>query len=102
MAPSYGTASGDAQRPNGNADDANEESALLGKPENGGGMGKRLRKHMTQDVSTSWGDIILLGSYIITGLLDSCGTSTWGSFLSMQTGKSQSNDRIIAIRTDLH
>lgn len=41
---------------------------------------------MTANVSTAWGDLALLSSYIITGLVDSCAVFIWGSFLSMQTG----------------
>ena len=86
MAPSYGTVSGDSPTQNGSTNVADEERApLLGKHEDGG-IGKRFREHMTANVSTAWGDIALLGSYIITGLLDSCSVFIWGSFLSMQTG----------------
>lgn len=86
MAPSYGTVSQDTRTQNGSADVADEESApLLGKP-NGGTVAQRLHKHMTENVSNAWGDIALLGSYVITGLLDSCSVFIWGSFLSMQTG----------------
>jgi hypothetical protein len=38
-------------------------------------------------VTKSWGDLALLGCYLITGLLDSSSIMTWGSFVSMQTGK---------------
>jgi uncharacterized membrane protein YoaK (UPF0700 family) len=41
---------------------------------------------MTVNVTKSWGDIALLGCYIITGLLDSSSVMAWGSFVSMQTG----------------
>ncbi len=87
MAPSYGTVSNEATTLNGSANTADEERApLLGKQEDSS-IGKRFREHMTCNVSTAWGDIALLGSYIITGLLDSCSLFIWGSFLSMQTGK---------------
>ena len=89
MAPSnnYGTVSQNSGTPNGTADVGDEETAALlgGKPE-ASNYGKRFRKHMTVNVSKAWGDIALLGCYIITGLLDSCSVFIWGSFLSMQTG----------------
>ncbi|KAI0151982.1 hypothetical protein F4776DRAFT_8314 [Hypoxylon sp. NC0597] len=44
------------------------------------------RKTMTADVRRDWADLVLLACYIITGLLDSASISTWGSFVSMQTG----------------
>lgn len=45
------------------------------------------RKTMTADVRRDWADLVLLACYIITGLLDSASISTWGSFVSMQTGQ---------------
>ncbi|KAI1386903.1 uncharacterized protein F4822DRAFT_329094 [Hypoxylon trugodes] len=44
------------------------------------------QKRLTTDVRRDWADLILLACYIITGLLDSASISTWGSFVSMQTG----------------
>jgi uncharacterized membrane protein YoaK (UPF0700 family) len=38
------------------------------------------------DVDRSWGDVVLVLCYLITGLLDSASISIWGSFVSMQTG----------------
>lgn len=87
MAPNYGTTQ-DTRRPNGSADVADAERApLLGKPDEDVSFGQRFHKHMTENVSNAWGDVVLLGSYIITGLLDGCSVYRWGSFLSMQTGK---------------
>jgi hypothetical protein len=45
---------------------------------------------MMADVNRSWGDVILVLCYLITGLLDSASISIWGSFVSMQTGESSS------------
>jgi len=88
----YGTVSHDARNQNGSADAADQERAPLlanGKAENGGpGVGKRLQKHMTRNVSKKWADLALLACYPITGLLDSSSVFIWGSFLSMQTGLS--------------
>ena len=74
------------------ANEADAEGAsLLRKPTQNDGTGSsvvtRLHKHFTADVSKSWADIALLGCYIITGLLDSSSVFIWGSFVSMQTGK---------------
>jgi hypothetical protein len=84
----YGTVSGETPAQNGNVNAGDEETAALlgGKPTGNGSLSKRLRRHMTVNVSNAWGDIALLGCYIITGLLDSCSVFIWGSFLSMQTG----------------
>src|ERR1700753_3428646 len=47
---------------------------------------KRLHTHMTKEIDTTHGDIILLICYTVTGLLDSSSISIWSSFVSMQTG----------------
>ncbi|KAK8215179.1 hypothetical protein M8818_002189 [Zalaria obscura] len=70
-----------------------EESPLLGHGSSNGKasgppIGKRLHDHLTANISKSWGDLALLGCYIITGLLDSSAVFIWGSFVSMQTGSS--------------
>lgn len=41
---------------------------------------------MLQDIDRRWADLLLLLSYVITGLLDSSAVFIWGSFVSMQTG----------------
>ncbi|KAH8676103.1 hypothetical protein BX600DRAFT_508282 [Xylariales sp. PMI_506] len=61
---------------------ADEEQALLGQPRSKAGWRERLMVEIHRD----WADVILLLCYIITGLLDSASISTWGSFVSMQTG----------------
>jgi hypothetical protein len=87
----YGTVSSrDTPAQNGSAHPADEETAaLLSNKQHEGSTtaGKRLRRHMTRNVSNVWGDLALLFTYIITGLLDSCSVFIWGSFLSMQTGE---------------
>ena len=45
-------------------------------------------KNMKDDVHRDWADVVLIICYAITGLLDSASISTWGSFVSMQTGVS--------------
>ena len=47
------------------------------------------REKLTVDVHRDWADVVLLLCYIITGMLDSAAISTWGSFVSMQTGESR-------------
>lgn len=98
MAPGYGTVSDDTRRQNGSANAADEESALLSGKPNEQSIAQRFQKHMTENVSNSWGDIALLGSYIITGLLDSCSVFIWGSFLSMQTGESSERQTVLHIQ----
>lgn len=44
------------------------------------------QRRMSVQARRSKADLILLSCYIITGLLDSASISTWGSFVSMQTG----------------
>ena len=84
----YGTVSSAVNIPNGNADASHpERTALLSGKIEEGGVRRRLRRHMTANVSNKWGDIALLFCYIITGLLDSTSVFVWGSFLSMQTGE---------------
>jgi hypothetical protein len=46
----------------------------------------RCRRHLVEDVSRDWADVVLLCCYFVTGLLDSASISVWGSFVSMQTG----------------
>lgn len=54
----------------------------------------RLRKAANADVKRDWADVVLIFCYIITGLLDSSAISDWGSFVSMQTGRSPTRNRI--------
>ncbi|KAI1467486.1 uncharacterized protein F4812DRAFT_399114 [Daldinia caldariorum] len=44
------------------------------------------KENLMTDVRRDWADLVLLACYIITGMLDSASISTWGSFVSMQTG----------------
>lgn len=44
------------------------------------------RGYMQADICRDWADLVLLACYVVTGLLDSAAISTWGSFVSMQTG----------------
>lgn len=62
--------------------DAREDDALLPRKNES----RSLRKHMNAIVTRDKADLVLLFSYIITGLLDSSATAIWGSFVSMQTG----------------
>ncbi|KAG7132001.1 hypothetical protein HYQ45_009524 [Verticillium longisporum] len=80
----YGTLNNSA--PVGDSDVANgqnEQQPLLG-----GLPAKKssLKKRLAGDVQRDWADLVLLACYIITGLLDSASISTWGAFVSMQTG----------------
>ncbi|CAJ2513030.1 Uu.00g011490.m01.CDS01 [Anthostomella pinea] len=77
----YGALNGSG-RDSSAAERGDEEQPLLGgRPSKPG-----WRKLMTMDVCRDWADLVLLLCYIITGLLDSASISTWGSFVSMQTG----------------
>ena len=83
----YGTTDGSQRQQNDTAEPAHtpsEESALL--PKSTPASSSRLHAYMTADVSTRWGDLVLLCCYLITGLLDSSSIFIWGSFVSMQTG----------------
>ena len=83
----YGTLPGESRSQNGLVDSTDQErAALLGKSNGSSGIATRLQRHMTVNVNKSWGDLTLLGCYIITGLLDSASVQVWGSFVSMQTG----------------
>lgn len=59
-----------------------ETSPLLGPKR----RARSLKKWMNTEISRDRADVVLLLSYIITGLLDSASISTWGTFVSMQTG----------------
>lgn len=63
----------------------NEQSPLLAKNKSSQ-RSTRLSRYLKQDIDRSWADLILLLSYVITGLLDSSAVFIWGSFVSMQTG----------------
>ncbi|KAI3330421.1 hypothetical protein F4824DRAFT_505083 [Ustulina deusta] len=60
-----------------------EEQPLLG---GGRSLKSGWRKTMATDIHREWTDLVLLVCYVVTGLLDSASISTWGSFVSMQTG----------------
>lgn len=60
-----------------------------GQPLLGASMRKSSwRKNMMVNVHRDWADLVLLMCYALTGLLDSISISTWGTFVSMQTGSS--------------
>ncbi|CAI6333634.1 unnamed protein product [Periconia digitata] len=69
---------------------SDEEAPLLGgsagRRSDSSRLGSRLSTHLNANVSKNWADLVLLGCYVITGLLDSSAVSIWGSFVSMQTG----------------
>ncbi|EXJ56191.1 hypothetical protein A1O7_09122 [Cladophialophora yegresii CBS 114405] len=78
----YGTLSHDVSA-NRSANDENEP--LLGKKSTSAQL-EHFREYMTDDIDKRWADLLLLLSYVITGLLDSSAVFIWGSFVSMQTG----------------
>lgn len=51
-------------------------------------IASRAHKAGRTEIRRDWADVLLIFCYIITGLLDSSSISIWGSFVSMQTGKS--------------
>lgn len=46
-----------------------------------------LKTHLDEEVVSDWGDMILIMSCFVTGLLDSAIFNVWSCFVSMQTGK---------------
>jgi hypothetical protein len=80
----YGTISnGESRAENGISSQSDETQALLRpKP----GSRSWMRKRLGADIRRDWADVMLLACYIITGILDSASISTWGAFVSMQTG----------------
>lgn len=84
----YGaTANNTSSNPNHNAPShADEETHTLlsNKPRHRGTSS--WTKYLCADLSRKNADLILLFTYITTGLLDSTATAVWGSFVSMQTG----------------
>jgi len=85
MSNNYGTAqSGQQNAANGaNGQHATEQDALLPKKND---SKTDFRKYFGVNVHRTRADIVLLFSYITTGLLDSAATAEFGSFVSMQTG----------------
>lgn len=61
---------------------------MLSKQSRKDAFTSRCADHMNTNVTKSWGDVALLGCYLITGLLDGSSISVFGSFASMQTGES--------------
>lgn len=80
----YGTIAQDSPAP---SDVDAERAAMLQTSSSKNTFVSRCTEHLTVNVTRSWGDLALLGCYLITGLLDSSSIMTWGSFVSMQTGK---------------
>ena len=80
----YGTIAQDSPAP---SDVDAERAAMLQTSSSKNTFVSRCADHMTVNVTKSWGDVALLGCYLITGLLDSSSIMVWGSFVSMQTGK---------------
>lgn len=50
------------------------------------GLLSKTRTYLTEELTTSWGDAILILSCFTTGLLDSAVFNVWSCFVSMQTG----------------
>ncbi|KIV87917.1 hypothetical protein PV11_03433 [Exophiala sideris] len=81
----YGTGARDSNHDNSTQGAADSEN----QPLLGGGKTKStssFTEYMKDDIDRRWADLLLLLSYIITGLLDSSAVFIWGSFVSMQTG----------------
>ena len=83
----YGTIAQDSPAP---SDIDAERAAMLQTSSSKNTFVSRCTEHLTVNVTKSWGDVALLGCYLITGLLDSSSIMVWGSFVSMQTGKHHS------------
>ena len=82
----YGTLSDSAPAPSqvDGSVEAGEEQPLLGRKARAHAWWQR---RTAIDVHRDWADLLLLACYIITGMLDSASISTWGAFVSMQTGE---------------
>lgn len=80
----YGTVANDS--PAADEIDA-ERAAMLQTSSSKNAFAARCADYMNVNVTKSWGDVALLGCYVITGLLDSSSIMVWGSFASMQTGE---------------
>ena len=80
MSNGYGTNNPTA---NGHTTGGNESSALIPKAKSNKPDWKG---YFNCNVSRRRADLVLLFTYITTGLLDSAATAAWGSFVSMQTG----------------
>lgn len=47
----------------------------------------QIYRRLNAQVDTKWGDLILLGCFYCSGLVDSMAFNMYGCFVSMQTGK---------------
>ncbi|KAF2230078.1 hypothetical protein EV356DRAFT_454679 [Viridothelium virens] len=65
---------------------ANDQTPLLPKDSDGKNIWNNVRLHLKHDLTRDWADLPLIFLYFSTGLIDSSSISTWGSFVSMQTG----------------
>ena len=83
---SYGTIAGSEENRGENGVLGDVETQALLRPKVG--RASWFHEKLTVDVSRDWADVMLLACYIITGILDSAAISTWGPFVSMQTGES--------------
>ena len=50
------------------------------------GFRKRLHRRFTAEIDTKWGDIVLIGCFFCSGLIDATAFNIYGCFVSMQTG----------------
>ena len=82
----YGTVQGssDERRAENGFPQETETEALLGPR---AVAQSSLRTRLSLDLRRDWADLVLLACYSITGILDSAAISTWGAFVSMQTGE---------------
>lgn len=80
----YGaTEAGNVSHANGAVTGATEDDSLFPKTK---GSREDVIEYFGHNVSRRKADLVLLFTYITTGLLDSTATAVWGSFVSMQTG----------------
>lgn len=70
--------------------DQNEEieEGTLEETDQGTSLLSRFKSHLDEEITESWGDLVLILSCFVTGLLDSAIFNVWSCFVSMQTGES--------------
>jgi len=60
----------------------------------------RLRLRFDSDIDSKWADLVLLGCFYTTGMVDAIAFNTWSCFVGMQTGWSSLAADFIEDRTD--
>jgi hypothetical protein len=62
------------------------DSEATNEPSERSTLKTQIYRRLNAQVDTKWGDLILLGCFYCSGLVDSMAFNMYGCFVSMQTG----------------